>query len=179
MSQNENGLMFGKYPAVVVSYDAETRECIIKTPTSDTVDAEIQYPIGDNSKNTEININAGDKVWCEYISGDSRKALITGWRNPKTGNSKGIRKIAHDQIDLSADQKMMLKAGSSIKLESDEQIDLSADQKLMLKAGSTISLKVGGMELSITSSDVVVNGISIIKHVHTVIKEGLDTTPPH
>lgn len=110
MSQKagSKGLIFGKFPAVVVSYSASSRECVIKTPAGDEVGAEIEYPLGDDSQQTEIKITAGDKVWCEFIQGDTRRALITGYRNPKKGNSAGTRKWAHDNI--------VLNAGSSIRL---------------------------------------------------------------
>lgn len=148
MSQKSgsNGLVFGKFPAVITKYDPGSRECMIKTPVGDEVDAEIEYPIGDNSKETEIQISAGDKVWCEFIQGDTRRALITGWRNPKIGNSSGTRKWKHANIELNA--------------------------------GSSIKCIVGGMTFLITASDVTANGISLINHVHKVIKEGKDTDPP-
>lgn len=147
MSQQGNGgLIYGKFPAVVKSYNGSTRECIIQTPTNGDVDAEIQYPIGDNSTFTEIQINAGDKVWCEFIQGDTRRALITGWRNPKAGNSSGTRAWKHESI--------------------------------LLRAEVGIKLIVGGMTLDITPSDVKANDISVINHLHKVIKEGQDTEKP-
>lgn len=148
MSQqsSSNGLIYGKFPAIVKSYNAATRECIIQTPTGTEVDAEIEYSIGDNSKKTEIAIHAGDQVWCEFIQGDSRRALITGWRNPKKGNSSGTRRWEHVNIELSAT--------------------------------SSIKCVVGGMTFLITSSDVTANGISVITHVHKVVKEGQDTLVP-
>ncbi len=59
MKTGNNGLMYGKFPAIVKSYDAVSRSCIIETPTGNEVDAEIEYPIGD-SINTEIQISSGD-----------------------------------------------------------------------------------------------------------------------
>lgn len=146
MSRKDSALIYGKFPAVVKSYNANTRECIINTPTNGDVDAEIQYPIGDSSKNTEIKINTGDQVWCEFIQGDTRRALITGWRNPKSGNTSGTRAWEQDNIKLNAT--------------------------------SSIVLNVGGMILEITPSDILANGISVIKHVHMVIKEGQNSKPP-
>ncbi|MBK5646837.1 hypothetical protein [Acinetobacter proteolyticus] len=147
MSQRTgSGLIYGKFPAEIVSYNGGTRECVIKTPVGDEIDAEIEYPIGDNSRNTEISISKGDKVWCEYIQGDTRRALITGWRNPKKGNSTGTRTFSHANI--------------------------------VLNAKSSIKCIVGGMTFEITSGDVKANGISVINHVHKVIKEGQDTDKP-
>ena len=129
-----------------MSYTASTRECTIQTPVGDEIDAEIEYPIGDSSSSTEIKISKGDHVWCEFIQGDTRRALITGYRNPKKGNSSGTRKWNHANI--------------------------------LLNAQTNIKCVVGGMTFEITSGDVTANGISIINHVHKVIKEGQDTEKP-
>lgn len=104
-------MIYGKFPAVIKSYNPNTRECIIQSHTGDEIDAEIEYPIGDDSKITEIKIEAGDKVWCEFIQGDTRRALITGWRNPKSGNSSGTRKWNHANIELNAGQSIKLIVG--------------------------------------------------------------------
>lgn len=102
----------GKYPAVVRSYDAATRTCRVEIPgITDGAElmpvAEIEYPIGDKSRAqahaTEIEILAGDTVWVEFISGDPRYPLITGWRNPGVGNSTGWRRCHHANIEFTAD----------------------------------------------------------------------------
>lgn len=124
MSQiSSNGLWHGKFPAVVKSYNAATRECIIQTPTGDQVDAEIEYPIGDNSANTEIKIVAGDKVWCEFIQGDTRRALITGYRNPKNGNSSGKRRWSHANIELNASSSIKcVVGGMTLEISSSDVV---------------------------------------------------------
>lgn len=137
---------YGKFPAIISSYNSATRECIIKTAMGDEIDAEIQYPIGSNSKNTEIKISAGDKVWCEYLQGDTRRALITGYRNPQSGNASGINKTEQDVIQL--------------------------------EATSSIKFVVGGMLVEVTASDLIINGIPFLKHVHFVPKEGADSQVP-
>lgn len=170
MSQSTSGIEYGKFPAVITSYNPATRECIIKNAMGDEIDAEIQYPIGDDSANTEIKIIVGDKVWCEYIQGDTRRALITGYRNPQSGNNTGTRYFAQDIIDLDA--------GSQAKLSAGQVIDLNAGNTINLTAGQAINLSVGGMTLQITSSDVVANGISLINHIHFVFKENQDSDKP-
>lgn len=154
MSQKtgNNGLMFGKFPAVVKSYNPASRECVIQTPVGDEVDAEIEYPLGDNSANTEIKIVAGDKVWCEFIQGDTRRALITGYRNPRKGNSSGTRRFYHDKIELIAE--------SSIKL---------------IVGGNVIDVTGGG---TTTPNDIVASGISVSEHKHTEQGDGQETSTP-
>lgn len=154
MSQSSSGFEYGKFPAIISQYDANSRVCVIKTPMGDEIDAEILYPIGDDSKLTEIKIIVGDKVWCEYIQGDTRRALITGYRNAQSGNTTGTRRFAQDIINL------------------------DAGQSINLKAGQEINLTVGGMTLKITSDDVIANGISLINHVHFVPREGQDSQKP-
>lgn len=163
MSSSTSGIEYGKFPAVITAYDPNTRECTIKNAMGDEIDAEIHYPIGDDSKVTEIRIIVGDSVWCEYIQGDTRRALITGYRNPQSGNTVGTRRIAQDIVHLDADQ--------NVKLDAGQVIDLNAGQTINLTAGQAINLTVGGMTLQITSGDVIANGISLINHVHFVPKE--------
>lgn len=102
----------GKYPAVVRSYNAKARTCRVEIPgITDGAElmpvAEIEYPIGDKSRAaahaTEIEILPGDLVWVEFIAGDPRYPLITGWRNPGAGNSTGWRRVHHANIEFTAD----------------------------------------------------------------------------
>lgn len=182
MSQKagNNGLMFGKFPAIVLSYNSATRECVIQTPVGDQVDAEIEYPIGDKSANghvTEIEILPGDKVWCEFIQGDTRRALITGWRNPKTGNSSGTRRWHHANIELVADSTINLIVGGSTITIDPSTIALVA------AAISTQGAFTGTGNMSIegsvgSSGDVVAGGISLMKHTHTEQGDGKDVSLP-
>lgn len=116
------GAMPGKYPAIVRSYDQISRTCRIEIPgLTDGGDvfpvAEIEYPIGDKSRNgineTEIEIVAGDSVWIEFIGGDVRYPLITGYRNPEVGNSIDWRRFHHANIELIADEELRLVVGET------------------------------------------------------------------
>lgn len=89
----EYGLMHGRYPAIVRTYDQARRTCRIDIPGltdgGDTLpEAEIEYPIGDKSRSgafaTEIEILPGDTVWVAFIGGDPRYPIITGYRNPQS-----------------------------------------------------------------------------------------------
>lgn len=124
---NEYGLMPGRYPAVVVSYDWQKRTCRIEIPgLTDGGDvmpeAEIEYPIGDKSRTgdyaTEIEISPGDTVWVAFIGGDPRYPVITGYRNPHAGNSGDWRRWHHKNIELSADTNIVIQAGGSVTIKA-------------------------------------------------------------
>ena len=139
MSNTGSGLLAGKWPAVVTRYDPDSRTCAITIAgqtdgAEGELIAEIEYPVGDKSRHatmTEIEILPGDPVWVEFIQGDPRYPLITGWRNPTVGNSKGWRRWHHANIELLADGQMRLIAGESILLQ------------------------VGGSTITLTAADIV------------------------
>lgn len=160
---NEYGLMPGRYPAVVVSYDWQKRTCRIEIPgLTDGGDvmpeAEIEYPIGDKSRlgdyATEIEISPGDTVWVAFIGGDPRYPVITGYRNPHAGNSGDWRRWHHKNIELSADTNIVIQAGGSVTI----------------KAGSVL----------IESDSLTHNGVNVgDTHVHGGVLPGpADTSTP-
>ena len=64
MTEMTYGLMQGRYPAIVRSYDQARRTCRVEIPGltdgADTLpEAEIEYPVGDT-------------VWIAFIGGDPR-----------------------------------------------------------------------------------------------------------
>ena len=116
-----SGTMPGRYPAAVKSYDAAKRTCRVEIPgLTDGGDvfpeAEIEYPIGDKAKSgehsTEIALEEGDTVWVAFIGGDPRHPIITGHRNPGTGNGTDWRRFHHANIELLADQVARVKAAT-------------------------------------------------------------------
>lgn len=147
----------GKYPAIVREYLAESRTCRVEVPgITDGAEvmplAEIEYPIGDKSKAqghaTEIEILPGDTVWIEFIAGDARYPLITGWRNPGAGNSTGWRRLHHANIELTADGVLRLNA---------EKIELNASASVVLSAPDAqinASTAVSGSALTHNGKDV-------------------------
>ena len=116
------GLMPGRYPAIVKTYNQARRTCRVEIPgLTDGGDvlpeAEIEYPIGDKSRaganTTEIEITPGDTVWVAFIGGDPRYPIITGYRNPQAGNSADWRRWHHANIELIADAEMRLVVGGT------------------------------------------------------------------
>lgn len=100
-------------PATVKTYDADKRICTIEIEgltDGATVlpEAEICYPIGDKSHDTEIEILSGDKVWIAFQGGDTRKPIIMGYRCPETGNIVSLRKWHKENIHLIADDEIKL-----------------------------------------------------------------------
>jgi len=118
----EYGLMPGRYPAIVKTYNQARRTCRVEIPgLTDGGDvlpeAEIEYSIGDKSRaganETEIEITPGDTVWVAFIGGDPRYPIITGYRNPQSGNSSDWRRWHHANIELIADAEMRLVVGGT------------------------------------------------------------------
>lgn len=115
--------MMFKYPAVVMSYDANTRLAKIKLePLDDGADtlleAELCYPLGDKS-NTAIEVLAGDFVWVEFEQGDPRYPIIVGYRNKRTGNDDTTRRYHHHgNFEILADNLIKIKGNVKVIVES-------------------------------------------------------------
>lgn len=123
MSETTYGLMQGRYPAIVRSYDQARRTCRVEIPgLTDGTDtfskAEIEYPVGDKAAHgqypTEIEILPGDTVWIAFIGGDPRYPIITGYRNPQAGNSVDWRRYHHKNYELICDRIIRLLVGNSV-----------------------------------------------------------------
>ena len=116
--------MMFKYPAVVMSYDANTRLAKIKLePLDDGADtqleAELLYPLGDKS-NTAIEVLAGDFVWVEFEQGDPRYPIIVGYRNKRTGNDDTTRRYHHHgNFEILADNIIKIKGNVKVIIESE------------------------------------------------------------
>lgn len=126
-----------RWPAVVVSYDRPARQCVVSIPGitagAEGLVAEIEQSIGDRSEDTEIRIKAGDRVWVDFLAGDPRYPIITGFRARNAENMVGTRHWEHENFTLTADQTVVIAAGQSIRLQADAQITLQV-------GGSTITL---------------------------------------
>lgn len=189
------GLMVGKYPAVVQSYSAASRECRVHIPgLTDGGDvgllAEIEYPIGDRSKGqnpTEIEILEGDLIWVEFEAGDPSKPIITGWRNATSGNSVGWRRWHHANIELLAEQVMNLIAKGAITIKSDVSVtvdtpetictgNLTVQKQLTYLGGMSGS---GGSGAAFEGGSITHNGKRIDDgHTHGDVQPGNGTTSP-
>ncbi len=135
----------GRYPAVVDSYDADQRLCRVSIPGITTgADvlplAEIEYPVGDKASHgeyaTEIEMLVGSLVWVAFIGGDARYPIITGGRNPRTGNDTEWRRYHHANIELVADVNSIIKARKlHIGTEGNNILALLSDALQQVSAG--------------------------------------------
>lgn len=157
----EYGLMPGRYPAIVKTYNQARRTCRVEIPgLTDGGDvlpeAEIEYPIGDKSRSgkweTEIEILPGDTVWVSFIGGDPRYPIITGWRNPQSGNSVDWRRWHHKNIEHIADQLMIELAGNDIRHHTAKNFQVDADGNILLRAlGAILIQSIGGGRVQSTT----------------------------
>jgi phage baseplate assembly protein gpV len=89
--------LFGRwFEGVIDIYDESSRTCTVKIPrftdgAEEGLQADIAFTIGDNSKNTSILINSGDKVWVQFINGNADTPIVVAFRNVKKGNKVGER----------------------------------------------------------------------------------------
>lgn len=177
-----SGLLAGRWPAVVESYDQGSRTCVITVPgVTDGAEsglvAEIEYPIGDKSRHgtlTEIEILPNDLVWIEFIQGDPRFPIITGARNPTKGNSVDWRRWHHANVEILADKQMRLIAGESLLLQvGGTTITLTPEQLAL--AAAAIAAKG---PVTQTGGDMTSDGISAQKHTHIEKGDGKPVGPP-
>ena len=129
------GFMPGRYPAIVKSYSQSRRTCRVEIPgLTDGGDvlpeAELEYSIGCKSRNgdfaTEYEILPGDTVWVAFIGGDSRYPIVTGYRNPQSGNSVDWRRFHHRNMELLADRLMNFIAGGDLLVKSGTHVTVQA-----------------------------------------------------
>lgn len=143
--------MPSKWPGVIAEVDRERREIRVSIPpftdgASELPIAEIEYPIGDDSQNTEIRMVVGRPVWISFIADDPRRPIITGFRNPNTGNEVGTRRWNHDNFEINADENHTLNAGNAVVID--------AGQTVTINAGDTIKLVVGGATFTVTADTI-------------------------
>lgn len=143
-SDQAHGSIPGKLPAVVVSYNQDSRECRVHIPgLTDGAEmgllAQIEYPIGDKSResaySTDIAIFEGDPVWIEFECGDPRYPIITGYRNPNFGNGTEWRRFHQKNIELIGDELIRFRVGRTVLDLSDSGFKLVTPAVDIEKAG--------------------------------------------
>lgn len=106
---------YGKYQGVVESYNGNGRMCRVLIPSQTdgsnvALEAVFCNPLGDRPEDTEIRILAGDKIWIEFEAGDERFPIITGYRTPREGNPVDWRRWQHKNIELTAEETLIINA---------------------------------------------------------------------
>jgi len=170
--------MQGRYPAIITSYDQNTRLCKVKLPfitdgSSEDLTAEIEYSIGDNSLITEINIKPNDAVWVSFIGGDANYPIITGYRNPHTNNSINWRKWYHENIEIKANKTLIIDAGEAIT-ETTKTSHLTANKRIIdadVEINGNVIIK-GNIETTGSFTNNGVNVGSTHKHPQGVDSKG-------
>lgn len=108
----------GNWPGVVRSYDAAARTCRVEiegiTDGSGVLpEAVFCNPLGDSAGTTEIRIQPGDLVWLSFEGGDPRFPMVMGYRTPRAGNPSGWRRWHHANIELIAENTLLITVGAT------------------------------------------------------------------
>lgn len=167
-----------RWPAVVVSYDRPARQCVVAIPGitngADGLIAEIEQNLGDRSEHSEIRILPGDRVWVDFLAGDPRYPIITGFRARNQQNMVGTRHWEHENFTIDADQTITLTAGSQIKLiVGGTSITLTAASITQIAAAIALQGPVAQ-----TGGDMTSDGKSVQQHTHMEQGDGQQVSPP-
>lgn len=161
------------YPAIVQSYDAQKRRARLNiaglTDGSNVYpEAELLYPMGDAHDDTEIPIEAGDKVYVDFlIDGDWRYPIIVGFRQPETGNLVGIRRFRQKRIEMIADEVLIDCSNLTVTGNAALQKNLTVDKETELKQNLSVTGNMSNNGSNVGSS-----------HVHDEHGDGGGTTSP-
>ena len=141
-------MRLGNYtPGFIVSYDAATRLARVRIPgVTDGSEVYPQamfcYPIGDSSEITDIRILPGDRVWLDFVNGDPRYQIITGYRPKETDNAIDWRRFRNANIELQADTDMHLYATAGrLDLYAGADAQAVAQGAMLLQAGTTLTIR--------------------------------------
>lgn len=166
------------YAGVVESVDRERREVRVSIPpyTDGAAEyplAELCYPLGDDSPNTEIRIVVKAPVWIAFRGGDECFPIIMGHRPVNTGNVVGTRRWNHDNIELNADKVFTINAG--------ERIALVVGGTSIVLTGALIEQIAAAIKLegpvTQTGGDMTSDGVSVQHHKHPTAALGAPSEP--
>ncbi|MFJ3685550.1 hypothetical protein [Pseudomonas sp. NPDC090208] len=166
-------------PGFIGKVDRDRREVRVSFPphtdgASELPIAELNYPLGDHSPNTEIRLVEGTPIWLDFRGGDPRYPIIIGQRAINEGNEVGTRRWNHDNFELNADKNFTINAGESINLIVDgTSFRLTAAAIKAIAGAHTIEGPV-----TQTGGDMTSDGISAQKHTHVEQGDGKPVSPP-
>ena len=180
-------MRLGSYtPGFVVSYDAATRRTRVRIPgvtdgTEKFPEAELCYPIGDKSEHTEIRILPGDRVWLDFVNGDKRFPIITGYRPKETDNAINWRRWHAPNIELQADTDIKIFAtGGKIEVLSNGQTKVTASEVLIVAPSIKLRGPVTAEQGMAVTGTLTNNGVNVgSTHRHGGVQTGggITSTP--
>ena len=132
-------MRLGNWPARVISYDpdARTLQVHIHGLTDGSVNgltAKIAYPIGDDDRDTELQIEDGLDVWVFFEGGDESKPVAWAASSHGTGTVKNTRRIRQENIELLADGTVKLTGLEKVVIEGGASVEVSADTEVIVRA---------------------------------------------
>jgi hypothetical protein len=149
------------------------------------------YPIGDKSEHTEIRILPGDRVWLDFVDGDARHPIITGYRTKETDNAIDWRRWHHQNIELLAFTNMEFEAGANMHAQAGGSVLIEASSITLRAATITLdgnttntgTMTVNGLFKFLLNmlgfGTVTVNGKNVgSDHIHGNGNGGANTTGP-
>lgn len=127
-------------PGFVAEYDAEKRLARVRIPgltdgTRELPEAMLCYPLGDRSEFTEVALQAGDRVWLDFVNGDPRFPIITGFRAKETDNAVDWRRWRAANVEIigdvdvrvvATDGKVFVSAGGEVELVAATEVKITA-----------------------------------------------------
>ncbi|MBV4524390.1 hypothetical protein KVG88_30410 [Pseudomonas sp. SWRI74] len=143
--------------------------------------AEMSYPMGDDSRGTEIRIVPGMPVWLAFRGGDERYPIIVGNRPVNTGNEQSTRRWNHDNFEFNADKDFTVNAGQHITITAAASITLAVGGTSLKLTPETIAKIAAAHNIkgpvTQTGGDITSDGISVQEHPHRDSMNG-QTSPP-
>lgn len=167
-----------KHPAVIHSYDLARREIRVTMAETEGSEepliAELMYPLGADSRYTDIYLEPGMPVWVEFLNGDPRHPLVVGNRTVRKGNDMTTRRQRHANFEFNADQRFDVNTETA-EVQAGESVTIQAGNSVTIQAGATITLLVGGTKLELTAAQIE-QVATLVKIVGQVDQSGGDVS---
>jgi hypothetical protein len=179
-------MRLGNYtPGFVESYDAATRRARVRIPgvtdgAEKYPEAELCYPLGEKSEHTEIRVLAGDRVWLDFVNGDARFPIITGFRPKSSDNALQWRRWHSENIELQADTDLKIFAtGGTIEVLSNGQTKVTASEVLIVAPVIKLQGAVQALQGLAVTGTLTNNGVNVgSTHIHIVPQNAGPSSPP-
>lgn len=153
-------------PARVLSYDAEKRTLQVHIHgltdgAENGLTAKIAYPMGDDDRDTELQILVGLDVWVFFEGGDPSRPVAFASSSHGSGAEVGTRRIRQKNVELLADESVLLRCGETGSLLlTPELLTIHAGQMVMQVETAEI---IGTLQALVA----IIGGLNFLQHVHT------------